>query len=147
MDYKGIKVSEETHQLLKELSQEDGTPVYQIVANFVNAAIARVNHAKKIGTLPEEQGNQDEWTESIPDSYVKLFCALHHREVGTISEKQFQANINDIGALLFARELDVVELDSKLSTVTPEQRKVMELELKLREAKKELELKTRSEDK
>lgn len=128
-----------------------GTTPTGVVRSLINAAINRVNHARATGLVPEKIKNSNPLTEEkgeYLDEYSDylLFCALHFRELGTITDEQFQNNKDDLTYYVFMRSLENIEFDKTLDgTLSRKERELMELEAQVEKLRAELKAESERE--
>jgi len=122
------------------------SPAY-IAESLLNAAINEVGFSKKEGIVPEKVKNinplmieeRGEFSEGYSD-YL-LFCALHYRKIGKISEEQFQKNIDNLPFFIFAAGMEKIQLDHTLtSELAGKEKEILALEEKIRFLKAEAAL-------
>ena len=135
---KSIMLSPEDYEKYQEFANDGNFSPAFISKSILNAAINSVAHAKKEGVVPEKVKRinpaaiDKKGSESVNFSDYLLFCALHYREVGKITEEQFQKNIDNLPFFVFAAGMEKIELDNTLtSDLTDKEREIQTLESKL----------------
>lgn len=112
---KTIVVDPETHARLKKICEEGGVSIGQAIKSFINMVENRVAHAKKHGVVLTEHPkvhNPALKTYGRPKetySDYLVYIALHFRDIGLISEEDFEKNREDLPFFVFAMDSEVVE--------------------------------------
>ncbi len=124
---KSIMLSPEDYAKSKRFGCDDNYSPAFIAKSLLNAAINRVNYAKKKGIVPETTKK----TNGEYSDYL-IFCALHYREVGKITEELFQKHIDNLPSYIFAANMENIEFDRILTPdLTDTEREILILEEKL----------------
>lgn len=139
---KSIMLSEEVYdQFQLFIGPLNKSPAW-VLKSLLNGAMNRVHHAKKTGVVPTKIKNfnpyeiekKGEYSEEYSD--FSIWCALHAREVGLISEEVFQRNIENLPWYVLAAGLDVINLDPELLAeflpeITDREKEILLLEGKI----------------
>ncbi|MGD9825034.1 hypothetical protein [Desulfobacter sp.] len=135
---KSIMLSEEVYNQFQQfIGPLNKSPAW-VLKSLLNGAMNRVHHAKKTGVVPTKIKNFNDVIEekgefSSEFSDFSIWCALHAREVGLISEEVFQRHIENLPWYVFAAGLDVINLDPELMAeflpeVTDREKQILLLE-------------------
>lgn len=112
---KSIMVDPETHEAISKFAQDANLSQGEILKSLCNIVKNRVNHAMKEGVIPKnppivKNPLSERYGKPISErSYYRLYVALHLKDLGFISDAEFDKNREDLESYIFIHGIDFIK--------------------------------------